>query len=491
MRPVLAALLPPLLFALADLPHRACAQEPLRRYPELLPFLSSPEPAKSETGTRLAEDESLFTRPVGSPDRSYVQSDYTWTLVTDPMQPRRLDSELSHMAPAAAPMPSARPRPSPLPTALEQEPAQEAPELLKTSADDSAPAILPQLRTAGFDESMIAPPARRDPIPALELAQVPPPPESLTKQPVASSPSFTDPDTIGSDPFVQEACGEPFVTSTNRNHRSSENCPPGGCNAFCQQPEICGILEPYANLEFRPGNRRVIGAGGFFIPLWQDCESVLFTDLKGRGDDHGAADGFFGLGYRVFLDPNWILGTYVYYDLRVSDQHNFFNQANVGIELLSLNWEFRVNGYLPGSDDKSAHVASGYSDGTLITRNFRERAYRGIDWEIGYRFLYWGWNDRFEARCFIGSYSFDHSDDSFPSFAGPRSRWEMRIHDLGWLGNQSRFEFGMEVMTDRIRHEQIFGYARVNIPLGGKDGKRAFLDPLRRRMLDAPVRPIN
>ncbi|HWL10567.1 MAG TPA: inverse autotransporter beta domain-containing protein, partial [Planctomicrobium sp.] len=301
---------------------------------------------------------------------------------------------------------------------------------------------------------------------------------------------------IGSDPFVQTACQiSPDgwgTNSCNTNCCDSDYCQNGQyCCDLCPNPDPCGIFEPYISGEVWLGNRRVIAGGGFFIPLWQDCESLVFTDLQGRGDDHGAGDGYFGLGYRRYMDPNVIFGTYLYYDLRASNQGNYYNQASLGFELISLDWEFRINGYFPGSSGRSANQAFGYSNGTVVTRNFQERAYRGLDWEIGHRFMYWGWNDKYEVRWFLGSYHFDHSSSNSLSFAGPRARLEMRINDLGWMGNQSRLTFGMETSTDRIRNEQIFGFARIQIPFGGgQKGERDYLDPLRRRMLDAPVRPL-
>lgn len=257
----------------------------------------------------------------------------------------------------------------------------------------------------------------------------------------------------------------------------------------CPLPNPCGRFLPFANLGIKPGNHRTIGMAELFFPIRQDSDSLLFGDFNGQWDDQSAGAGYFGLGYRTFLDDNCIFGTYLYYDLLASSQGNYFSQGNVGLELMSLNWTLRFNGYFPGGNGQSAPDASGYSNGTIVTQNFIERAYPGFDWEIGQRFLYWGWNDRYQLHWFLGSYSFT-GGDAYPTIQGPMGRLEMRIFDLDWLGQQSRVELGMEVSHDSVRNDQIFGYLRVRIPFGAKS-RRDVLDPLRRRMVDTPVRVID
>jgi len=509
MRPVLAVAMLTCCLASFGEGVSARAQEP-RRFPDLLTIMQQEIPPGTEFQLPIQASPVRNSSPV-VPTIQRSSADYfgTWSSGVDPaIQPvsavrveRSTSMSAVHFqqdveaAQFVEPAPLAKPipRPQPLQTAatfplpapgvmedlsveipsLPPAPQSQAPALI------SAPPVMTERMAAG---EMIAPPLFPDQSTASagSTTQVIAPPVEIMQNP---SSYLGD---IGADPFVQEACAVP-TSGWNGNFCGQ----PGAGDHPCPTTDPNGAFEPYVSGEFRLGNRRVIGGGGFFIPLIQDNDSLLFTDLRGRGDDHGAADGFFGLGYRQYLDPNWIFGAYVYYDLRVSHDANYFSQASVGFELISLNWEFRLNGYFPGSDGRSAGSFGGHSNGTLITHNFVERAYRGLDWEIGHRCLYWGWNDKYEVRWFLGSYYFDHSADGFPTFGGPRGRLEMRINDLGVLGNQSRFEFGLEASGDRIRETQVFGYARIQIPFGGENGIRSYLDPLRRRMLDTPVRIIN
>lgn len=257
-----------------------------------------------------------------------------------------------------------------------------------------------------------------------------------------------------------------------------------------QEPDPLGQFLPFGNFGVKPGNDRVITGGGFFIPLWQSPDSLFFTELRGNVDDRDSGDGYIGLGYRTYMDPYWIFGISIYADLIGTNQDNFFAQGQLSIELMSVNWEFRVNGYGPESTTAGTITQSGISNGTVVTRDFRERAYSGLEAEIGHRFLNWGYNDKYEVRWFLGGYSFGEDSGTFPTFAGPRGRLEMRIFDLPWCGQQSRLEIGAELSYDRIRDEQFFGYFRIRIPFGPKDGRPA-LDPLRRRMVDTPVHRVD
>lgn len=528
MRPVLGASVFISLIACQMATQSAYAQNP-RHYPELLKIM---QPEVDDGFQLPIQATPPFTRPLGPPARREFDSNFsaTWTHGVEQgsqAAPRVVESafatssasqaagqtpshaennrivnvqfmepELAPPATPAEPIPSAQRLVAPVATPPVLAPINVTPVPRNTLSPVAEIPFLPPppIQTASSPETQWKSGSGNRPTPNAENMIAPPPFEGMnglspTPEPKPSTTFYTG--DIGTDPFVQEACqlsaqgweDGPFEEHGESNPYHDDRCP---------VPDPNGVFEPYVDGQFRLGNRRVIGGGGFYIPVWQDTESVLFTYLEGRGDDRGAADGFFGLGYREYVNPDLIFGAYLSYDLRVSGQGNFFNQMGIGLELISWDWEFRINGYLPGSRNHSAEWESGYSNGTLITRNYQERAYRGLDWEIGHRFLYWGWNEKYEVRWFIGSYHFSHSADDFPSFGGPKGRLELRVNDLGWAGSQSRLEVGIESSVDWMRHEQVFGYARVQIPLGRRDhAKVDLLDSLRRRMLDPLYRPIN
>src|SRR6266481_9431756 len=104
---------------------------------------------------------------------------------------------------------------------------------------------------------------------------------------------------------------------------------------------------PYIELGGMGGNTHSWGDVDIFIPLWQDQTSLLFGDLRGTFSTEPTQEGNFGLGYRTQVSPDWILGGYGYFDIQNSENDNLFYQVTLGVELLSVDWDFRVNGYIP------------------------------------------------------------------------------------------------------------------------------------------------
>lgn len=297
-----------------------------------------------------------------------------------------------------------------------------------------------------------------------------------------------------SDPYFQdefgcehEFCGDVCEFETFEGCDSRGGCQESG---FYLPMEIADgpvvFIAPYLNFSFKGGDRE-IGEADLFLPIFQDSYEVLFLDARIRGDDDGAVEGNFGLAYRWYLDHGWIMGLYGYYDVLHSENDNTFSQGTIGAELLTLNWDFRVNGYIAESDGKGTNVAGLRANGTIVNNNLVERAYSGFDAEIGKRLAYWGMNDRFEIRGFVGGYSFNNDAAGFDSFGGLKTRLEFRIYDLKLFGPQSRLIMGAETSSDDVRDEQVFGFVHLQIPLGSRE----VLTPLRRRFADRPARYVD
>jgi hypothetical protein len=250
-----------------------------------------------------------------------------------------------------------------------------------------------------------------------------------------------------------------------------------------------GIFAPFMGGQFKAGDARVLGESRLLLPFYQDNRRLFFGDFRGQYDDHGAVEGNFGLGYRTFVDAGWIFGFYGYYDVLRSQHSNTFSQGTVGVELLSLLWDFRVNGYFPETTLKGAGSVATVANGNLVLNNFGEKAYGGVDFETGYRVGRWGRNDQVELRWFVGGFFFDASGPGFREMIGPKTRLELRLYDLDLFGFQSRLEGGAEFTYDDVRDEQLFGFVRLRVPLS--PGRKQQLTPLRRRMVDLPVRDMD
>src|SRR5690242_1546682 len=242
---------------------------------------------------------------------------------------------------------------------------------------------------------------------------------------------------------------------------------------------------------------RSFGDVDIFLPLWQDQGSLLFGDLRGTFSAQPTEEGNFGLGYRTQISPEWILGGYGYFDIANSPNDNLFYQVTLGVELKSVDWDFRLNGYIPinpdGGNIKNNSNPSIHISGNTIqmqTESQGEKALYGFDGEVGWRVPLFPADGDFDVRVYAGGYYFTNSDVDV--IAGPRGRIEARLYDIDFLGLQSRLTAQGVVQWDSPRGVQGFGGLELRIPLGaitGTPGPK--LNPLDRRMVDRVQRDVD
>jgi len=262
---------------------------------------------------------------------------------------------------------------------------------------------------------------------------------------------------------------------------------------------------PYVEWEGRASSIRAVGQGNLFVPLWQDSESILFADLRGMWTDNEAAEGNWGLAYRRMTAGDWIVGGYVFYDLRHSEFSNTFHQGSIGAELLNVNWGFRVNGYIPDQGVVATNSLNrAFLQGNnIVVRPGLEAAYWGMDVEAE-RLLWWHraggdcsfgrlggcFNDvEAEVWASAGLFHFDNNADGFESMTGPRIRTELRLYDLPMISYDSRLVISGQYEHDDVRGSVGTGMLTVRIPIGPGDAKP--LSPLDRRMVAPIVRDVD
>ena len=258
-------------------------------------------------------------------------------------------------------------------------------------------------------------------------------------------------------------------------------------------------------LEFlgKPGTERSLGQPDLFLPLLQDKNDMTFFNLRGQlqFDNTDVSEYNIGLGHRHMFQE-WILGGYGYFDHRNTQFNNSYRQFTGGLELMSVDWGFRVNGYLP--ENKTETMTSG-ADFSVIRPGdqinvqvdgiVQEKALPGLDGEVGY-LLPIPWKAYAavfdETRVYAGGYHF-LGEDQFESVTGPRGRVEWRAYDLPVLGPGSRFMMGVEAQWDEARGEQAFGLASLRIPFDVFSDKstRKQLTGLDRRMLQPVIRDVD
>jgi hypothetical protein len=249
-----------------------------------------------------------------------------------------------------------------------------------------------------------------------------------------------------------------------------------------------GKWQGHGEIAVRPGTDRTSGQLELFLPVWQDDTSLIFGDLRGLGDTDNAIEGSGGLGYRTLTGDGWILGGYLFGDARHTDDGNVFWQGGAGLEALSEDFDFRVNGYIPEDKEERTDKKLIWIDPLRPRgRTDYETALWGMDGEVGV--LLPGVLE--ETRAYVGGFYFDAYDDRVDAEWGPKARIETRLSDMSWLGAGSRLTLGVEGEYDVEGDDpEGRGLIRLRVPFGAPEAG-APLTPLERRMTETVVRDID
>ncbi len=235
--------------------------------------------------------------------------------------------------------------------------------------------------------------------------------------------------------------------------------------------------QPHVDAVAKLGTQRKVGKLDVFLPLLQGQNGLLFADLRGVLTDDPSQEGNFGLGYRhIFRNNDWLygadfaLGFYAFYDRRRSLTDKIFNQATLGAEFLTVDWDFRVNGYIPQNQAKIVGFSSTGAGGvalvgtalfTTSATTVREQALPGFDIEAGRRLAL-----RQDHELWLHAGYFRFARQSTIAVQGPRLRLEYRYDNpFGWRG--ARITLGGEARHDVVRRTDVFGVVRLRIPLDG------------------------
>ena len=276
-----------------------------------------------------------------------------------------------------------------------------------------------------------------------------------------------------------------------------------GAAAATSAPSDGAKWLPYASVGASVGDATTGAQGNLFVPVWQDLDSLLFVRLGVGTQTRDNMVTNFGLGYRTKIDSDWIVGLYGGFDATRTKYDHTFTQGTVGAELMSADWDVRINGYL-ATADKLKSIAHDYSlyihDTAIAILQAEEGSYSGFDGEVGYRVFA---TDNADVRVFAGGFSFSRNDArstssgrsfdfSYRDITGPMGRAEVDIYDIDALGTQSRITVSGQISHDDVRGTSGYVGASLRIPLGagwGEGGQA--LDDLDRRMVDEVRRQDN
>ena len=234
--------------------------------------------------------------------------------------------------------------------------------------------------------------------------------------------------------------------------------------------------EPNIELGLKTGNKRDIARLGVIIPVYTTNKGLVFANIFGMLDSIEAREGNFGIGYR-HLENNYIIGAYGFYDKRLSQYNNLFNQLTFGGEYLREHFEFRTNIYLPLDKDKKvfSEKSKSRSNFTTITKNnvLFEKALSGFDVELG------GNSPSLQSlEGFIAYYYFQGSN--IKAIHGPRIRTNLHLtNNLSIEG---------ELSYDRLRDIAYFVGVNLHCVIGKH---QASLSKLRKKMTQMAIRDID
>ncbi|MGI9405056.1 MAG: right-handed parallel beta-helix repeat-containing protein, partial [Hyphomicrobiaceae bacterium] len=227
-----------------------------------------------------------------------------------------------------------------------------------------------------------------------------------------------------------------------------------------------------------------------FVPITGGPRNLVFGQLTAKFFEDEAMEGNFAIGYRRMLPSGFNFGAWIGADVRDTEIDNTFWQLSGGFEMLSHDFDVRLNWYGPVTDPQTANAdfAEVQLSGNQISMiGGEEVAMTGVDAEVGVRVptgtLGFG-PEVFELRVYGGGYYFDH-DDAYEEIAGGKGRIELRVNDIFGAGSRLTTEY--EISHDDVRDTRHEFGARVRIPLsldGGAPTRLASLTPQERRMLD-------
>jgi hypothetical protein len=228
------------------------------------------------------------------------------------------------------------------------------------------------------------------------------------------------------------------------------------------------------------------GESTLWVPFMQSPTSVFFGEARGKLFEESQLEGNFALGYRHMYGDGWNLGFWGGYDVRNTEAGSTFHQLAGGLEALSKNWDFRINGYVPlnDSNDLGSYSFSNGGAPTIllsgsnimmqtginsVTSTQIEYAMGGIDAEVGMRLPVEALKldpAKLDLRVYAGAFYFDN-DDAEKAIAGPKLRAELRFNDVISAAPGSRLTLETEYTSDDVRGDRLEAGARFRIPLDG------------------------
>jgi hypothetical protein len=252
---------------------------------------------------------------------------------------------------------------------------------------------------------------------------------------------------------------------------------------FGGAPHAFAQWRPNVEVFVKPGSERSLAGVDALIPFMQTGTALGFLDAKARTQDNDSYEFNLGLGYRRYTESQkWALGAYLAFDRRRSPHGNTFDQATLGLEARSEDWDFRVNFYEPLTDKKLVGLGTTQFQGFGLFRNGTfEEAMGGYDVEVGKALPLL---NKVETRVYLAGYRFE-GEEIAPATEGARVRFEVRP--------QQNVIVGLSYQHDSLFGSATFVEVRYAFGKESKQGPRKLSERMTdpwQRDIDVVVSPV-
>ncbi|ADQ14015.1 inverse autotransporter beta-barrel domain-containing protein [Halanaerobium hydrogeniformans] len=244
-----------------------------------------------------------------------------------------------------------------------------------------------------------------------------------------------------------------------------------------------------------------IAQAGVLYPFRNREDSLWYSDVRYRFSDDDIDEWNLGLGYRRKLDnyDNRLAGAYIFRDRRNEFDH-YWDMWTLGGEILTDQWDFRLNAYI-SDDDEVLAPGSTVGGGGLDVNDNQEliltlgnelyyKSMDGLDLEFGRRFTE---TDSIFRNVGVYGRLFRFSESDTPTITGRQIRIDKQFGDV----NKTNWKLGAMWRDDNVRDSKVEATFAVSIPFGRSTAAevekedKTKADILEARMTEQPERDLD
>lgn len=229
------------------------------------------------------------------------------------------------------------------------------------------------------------------------------------------------------------------------------------------------------------GGENAAVSGGVFVPFMLPDGQVLFADGWLDYQDGGAVAASIGGGYRQQVG-DWVLGINGSLDFASSPYGFSYQQISAGLEVLSNQYEFRLNGHAPIGNTSNAIDALSTAkvrDGAFVINQGYEVALYGLQAEAGIRLPVFAQDSANALKLYAGAYV--QGSERTETVAGVSLRTELTL-SLDQMIPGATMGLGGGVRYDSNNDLSGSVHVRFSAPIGGAPTAVQAASPLYQRV---------